>query len=425
MIMVRRIIAVICALAVPMLCNAAALYVTPEEFGAKADGISDDAPAFNACIRSGKQIRLQQGRKYLLKSRLCRIAGPSFELKGNGATVIIDRTYPVAEYDQIFGHADYSSRHNSFIISDVSIECRLAQKFPQREKKGDTYIICIGLCDKAEISNVRFEDAGTYNNVTFLVNMGANLVFTDCKVKSHSRSGQGGALWVMNKYLGTMSLDMRRVDIDYDTKDECFCISLDPATELKECRFKATVRDCTFTGPGQVQSSGFFIEHSNTGKAVSHFDVRFLGSTFVSRGKYPHRIVFYQSGAEPRNEFKTVYKKCRFEYAPKVRSELGLISMVPMHTGRPPQNVYTAFRNCVFEVSNVCSIIGDKDGETAGMCAFRNCSVNTDGELFVRAYNPGAGDVRISTRGGTMHFRGNHVTTESLNARRTVFANGS
>ena len=99
--------------------------------------------------------------------------------------------------------------------------------------------------------------------------------------------------------------------------------------------------------------------------------------------------------------------------------------MVPEDTGLSPENVYTSFQNCTFEVKNVCSIIGDKDGETAGLCTFRNCSVNTDGELFVRAYNPGAGNVRIRTRGGTMHFRGNHVTTESLDARRTVFANGS
>lgn len=424
--MVRRLFAIICALVVPLLCNAASsLYVTPEEFGAKADGIHDDAPAFNKCISSGRKIVLANGGRYVLHSRLDRINSKNFELQGNGATLILASDYPLKEYDEIIGFSDYGLSRESFAINNLRIESHFRNKFSDRSRRGDTYIICLGRFKRSEVRNVVFEDFGEYNNVTFLVNMGANLVFSDCKVKSHSHSLQGGALWVMNKYLSSMSLEMQRVDIDYDTKDECFCISLDPATDLRECWFKASVKDCTFTGPGKVQSSGFFIEHTNTSKVVSHFDVRFKGCTFVSKGKYPHRIVFYQSGAEPRNEFKTVYKRCRFEFAPKVKSEWGLISMVQKDTGLSPENVYTSFQNCTFEVKNVCSIIGDKDGETAGLCTFRNCSVNTDGELFVRAYNPGAGNVRIRTRGGTMHFRGNHVTTESLDARRTVFANGS
>jgi len=410
---------------ISMLCNAATLYVTPEEFGAKADGIHDDAPAFNKCIRTGKKIVLAKGRRYMIHGRLDWINSNSFELQGNDATIILASDYPLKEYDQIIGFSDHEILRSFFVINNLRIESHFGRKFSDRSRRGDTYIICLGRCERAEVRNVVFEDFGEYNNVSFLVNTGANLVFSDCKVKSHSHSEQGGALWVMNKYLSTMSLDMRRVDIDYDTKDECFCISLDPATALKECWFKASVRDCTFTGPGQVQSSGFFIEHTNTSNVISHFDVRFKGCTFVSKGKYPHRIVFYQSGTEPRNEFKTVYKKCCFEYAPKVKSELGLISMVPMYTGLSPQNVYTSFQNCVFNVKNVCSIIGDKDGETAGLCTFRNCSVNTDGELFVRVYNPGAGNVRISTRGGTMHCGGEFITTESMDARRTEFSNGS
>lgn len=399
----------------------AAGHVTPEMFGAVGDGIHDDAPAFSKCIRSGMAISLLEGRRYAFHSRISWIDSNSFELQGNGATIILSKDYPLKEYDQIFGFSDHDVQRNSFIINNLRIECRFAQKFPDKNRPGDTYIICLGRCGRAQVSGVVFEDLGQYNNVSFIVNTGANLVLRDCVIKSHSNSKQGGALWVMNKYLDRMNLKISGVNIDYGTQDECFCISFDPRSSLPGCRIKARVSDCVFSGPGSVQSSGFFIEHSNTDTAESHFDARFTSCTFRSVGTYPHRIVFYQSGKVPGNSFRTVYKDCDFVFRPRVHSEVGLISMPPKDRGVYKKNIFTEFKGCRFDISNVSSLIGDKDGETTGTCSFTNCSISTDGELFVRRYNPGAGDVDIRTKNGAMTFAGDHITTESLDAKGTVF----
>ena len=399
----------------------AVITVSPEAFGAKGDGMHDDAPALNACIRSGKTIVLSKGGKYALHSRLVGIENDRFELLGNDATLVLADDYPLKEYDQIFGFADHEVQREGFKMEHVRIECFLGQKFSERSKRGDTYIICLGKCRKAEIKYVDFVDFGEYNNVSFLVNTGANLRFSDCHVTSHSKSLQGGALWVMNKYLRTMSLEMRRVTVDYDTRDECFCIAHSAASGLAECDIKSRIRDCTFTGPGQVQSSGFLIEYAHSDQSVTRFDVQFNACSFISRGLYPHRIIFYQSGAVPGNDFKTVYKKCRFVFKPQTHSEVGLIAMLPRKLGIDKQHIRTEFKSCSFDISNVCSIIGDKDGETAGTCVFNNCDIITDEALFVRKYNPGAGDITIQTVRGTMKGAGTRITTESIEAKNTRF----
>ena len=64
--------------------------VSPEAFGAVGDGISDDSPAFNRCISEGLPVVLAKGKSYRLKTALNAIHSESFELRGNGARLIVD-----------------------------------------------------------------------------------------------------------------------------------------------------------------------------------------------------------------------------------------------------------------------------------------------------------------------------------------------
>lgn len=64
-----------------------ALSVTPEDFGAKGDGVTDDTQAIQSAISnpSGAQVEFSSGKNYVVTSTLTVPSGA--ELRGNGATL--------------------------------------------------------------------------------------------------------------------------------------------------------------------------------------------------------------------------------------------------------------------------------------------------------------------------------------------------
>lgn len=63
--------------------------VTPEDFGALGDGITNDSAAFNAAIATGKALWLDGTKSYVLNTGLDRVDG-SLVIIGNGARIIMN-----------------------------------------------------------------------------------------------------------------------------------------------------------------------------------------------------------------------------------------------------------------------------------------------------------------------------------------------
>lgn len=400
-------------------------FVTPEQFGVPMEGTGDASPALNACIRSGKPIRLRKGVSYTLFSKLDRIPGCAFELDGNDATLVIDPSYPVNAADQIFCFENDDDRRTLFRVKNLRIRSHLGPKFSDPQRRGDTYLFYVGNCDKAEFLNLDIEDDGMYNNLSLIVNVGANMNVRNCRMVSRSRSAQGGALWVMNKYREDLRLKMKHVEIDYDTHDECLCVAVHAKSQIPSMRLRADIADCRFCGAASVDNPGFVILYSHSSRIVPDIEAVFRNCSFETQGGLPRRVMAFQSTGSPSvrdNSISADFRYCRFVSNPAIYSDTGLFWLPHLTPETSPEQYIIRFFNSTMEASNVCSIIGDKDGVTCGTLEFRSCRVNTDGELFVRHYNPGAGKLKIRTFDSGMRCAGKFVTTETLESRRSSFS---
>jgi len=347
-------------------------------------------------------------------------------LDGKGATLCIAQDYPVHEYDAIICFKnDYEPRRR-FVLKNLNIECRLGQKFNDRSRLGDTYMIYLGNCDKAVVKNVSFSDYGKCNNVSFLVNAGANLDVVDCNIVSHSGSQQGGGLWLMNKYRDEITLRMNNVYLEYDSRDERVCIAADGKTQLRSSTICADIRNCTFKAGGDTPSSGFFIMYSNSERTETRIRTAFRRCRFVNRDCRQKPVLSCQGApAVASNSFKAFFKSCSFDYSPSSPSREGLFKFPQKNTGIPRDFASMKFANCYISARRVPTIIGDYDGATVGKFEFHHCTVSTDSALFVRNANPGEGDILISCFDSDFRFGGNYVTTEGLYARRSRFYAGA
>lgn len=94
-------------------------YVTPEMFGAKGDGVTDDTQAINSAVNFGSKTVIFNNKTYLIKPRSFRsIPGTSnkvaiqvpsnVSIYGNGATIKVDATTTTGNYN-VFATTNYKS----------------------------------------------------------------------------------------------------------------------------------------------------------------------------------------------------------------------------------------------------------------------------------------------------------------------------
>lgn len=65
-------------------------WTTPETYGAKGDGVTDDSSAFTQMFASGQPVMLTAGKTYLLKNPVT--ANANVYMLGNGATINVDQS---------------------------------------------------------------------------------------------------------------------------------------------------------------------------------------------------------------------------------------------------------------------------------------------------------------------------------------------
>lgn len=193
---------------------------------------------------------------------------------------------------------------------------------------------------------------------------------------------------------------------------------------LSAAKLRAKISSCNFRSASSVDNPGFVILYCHSDRIVPDIEAVFRHCSFVTEKGLLKRILAFQSTrspAVPDNHIAASFNRCRFVNKPAVRSDTGLFWMPHKTPQTRPEQYLMRFVKSSIEASNVCSVIGDKDGETCGTLEFKACDIRTDGELFVRRYNPGAGNLHIRAIASVMQCSGKYVTTETIEARRTSF----
>ena len=94
-------------------------WTTPETYGAKGDGVTDDSSAFTKMFASGQPIMLTAGKTYLLKNPVT--ANNNVYMLGNGATVNVDRALiQSANVQRLIFNGDYTHIENVNFAANAS-----------------------------------------------------------------------------------------------------------------------------------------------------------------------------------------------------------------------------------------------------------------------------------------------------------------
>lgn len=378
-----------------------ALSLCPEDFGASGDGVTDDAPAFNKCLSLGKPVDLVAGKTYLLKSRLEGITADRFNLRGNGACIIVDADYPLRQYDNIFCFCDGSYTRDYFKVSNLKVIFLPGQKFSDKYAIGDTFFFNAENCSEVKFINVSFDAPSVYNNVTFFSTFGVRkMKVKDCDIKINTLSKQGGTLWLMNKYMPKTDVRMRNCTFEHDTWDECICFAASDLSGPESSRIRAVVKNCKFLSACNSESSGFIIVYNHC-PAFADINVAFSGCIFQANGINTRKIVSYQTGEDPSVRYgvmHTSFRNCSFDYNSEIEGDCGLLSLGNV-SDSPHEDFLFDFRSCSFKVRNIHPLIGDKDGSRMGRYVMRNCTIDSDSDPFKKTYNVPTSEIYISING--------------------------
>lgn len=377
--------------------KAAVGYIYPEFYGARGDGVSDDSPAFNKCLESGKIIRLKKGKTYTFHTRIAEISKESMIIQGNNAVIVIAADYPLNRADQIFRFSSRVIAPKQIQVNDLSINCLLGQKFQDRQSTGDTYIFATYKCNAVKMKNVMFRCTTEYNNVTFLESEGGDVSLDNCDVVLNTRSRQGGIFWMMNRYKDNVNISLSNCRFEYDTQDEAMCFSAHGKVDYPRFAMNVNVSNCSFYSNGNTPSSGFIISYNHAEGVFMDANIQYTGCTFKTDGLYKRKIQSYQCGNKEFDygSFKTRFRKCYFIFNLKRKDETGILGLLPASSSISRNRILYDFKNCCFNIRNTTTLIGDKDGGKKGVYRFTNCSFDSDGSLFIKHYNQGSGQIDV------------------------------
>lgn len=398
---------------------------TPEFFGAKGDGVNDDSYAFSECLKTGKTIWLNRGKTYRLESRIVTKVLSHLVIKGNDAKIVISAKYPLTKSDRIFSVEGNDNAKVKLDVSNIEIICELGQKFEDRNELGDTYMFSVSNGGQIKMRNVKFETSGYYNNVSFLVSTGNNILIENCDIKLNTLSRQGGILWLMNKTEYECDVKLKNCRFEYESQDECMCFATARRNNLERCFFNVAVNDCVFYSKGKCNSSGFIIVYNHSNGVVADFDVKYNNTKFYSSGNYLRHIQTYQCGTDSTKNygrFLTSYKKCLFDFSTNEITEGGIIGLLPNKSnGVSFSDVGYSFSSCTFNVKNIDLLIGDKDGNRKGFYEFKKCDIHSNRGLFLKKYNSGMGNIEIVLNNTKCQSMDEMVTKEKLTNRRSFY----
>lgn len=138
------------------------VYVTPEEFGAVGDGVTDDSTAFNACIakanETGKYVLLSN-KTYLITNTLTNISNTN--IIGINATIIL-------------GNNTFTKQINNCVFSNITFKRTVGSDLPLTENFFSSQFKC---CNFADINYL-------FNNISPRTNTLEHLLLDRCELQN-------------------------------------------------------------------------------------------------------------------------------------------------------------------------------------------------------------------------------------------------
>lgn len=384
-----------------------------------ASQVVDSSPLFNQCIREQKTISLQKGKTYYLNSKI--IAGKNISIHGNGAKIVIPKSYPLSRYDDIFSLKD----SGKIYMENVNITCLLGQKFSKRDSTGDTSILSAKK-GMIRLKNVNFECRTHYNNVTFIFSTGADVYMNNCKIVNDTWSKQGGILWYMSKTSSLGSITLKNCYFEHDAKDECMCFSVSGTANIQNCLINVNVDNCTYYSPCQSRSSGMIILYNHNNHVFADVHVNYKKCKFICKGPNKRSISTLQCGSDMTwhyGRFVSQFNQCEFNYSVDQPVENGILGLLPSKSKGAIDDATYGFENCSFSVHNYACMIGDKDGYRKGKYTFKDCQLSSEGRLFQKRYNLGTGKILITLDKTTCKSADMYYSTEKLYSTKSQFTN--
>lgn len=384
-----------------------------------ASQVVDSSPLFNQCIREQKTISLQKGKTYYLNSKI--IAGKNISIHGNGAKIVIPKSYPLSRYDDIFSLKD----SGKIYMENVNITCLLGQKFSKRDSTGDTSILSAKK-GMIRLKNVNFECRTHYNNVTFIFSTGADVYMNNCKIVNDTWSKQGGILWYMSKTSSLGSITLKNCYFEHDAKDECMCFSVSGTANIQNCLINVNVDNCTYYSPCQSRSSGVIILYNHNDHTIADVQTNYNKCKFICKGPNRRSIQTLQCGSDTTwhyGKFSSRFTHCEFDYSIDKVADSGILGLLPSKNKGTFNDASYDFEDCKFNIHNYACLIGDKDGDRRGKYVFRNCQLESDGRLFQKRYNQGSGNIVVTIENSTCKSIDKVPSTERLYAKKSQFVN--
>lgn len=163
-------------------------YVTPEMYGAKGDGVSDDTDSFISCLANNKTIFLNSNSKYLL-SRTIELDNNTI-IYGNNAQIITASTFNTTNYKALFVNKNTSMTeyNDSIYIYNLRIK--------ENESSNLTDgIIHLRGTNNSVIENLIIEtnSNNSWGIISFSAN--SNLLIKHTDITNNSNN-LGGCVWI-------------------------------------------------------------------------------------------------------------------------------------------------------------------------------------------------------------------------------------
>lgn len=214
-------------------------YVTPEMFGAKGDGVTDDTKAitdmFKYVKKEPKKIILGKNKTYILRSGL--EIGKICILEGNNATILIDRIddfTKIGNYrNQLFMDNGYDGEINIFHWTNVNMILT-----PQLITNGlvdgtndisirQYMIFGFGKCKEFHMDNCNISLTGDEKNqiVLFKFRGSGKIFINNCNFRVEHRGIYGSVIWIQSSRKGDKYYARIKDSYLYDTcRDELISI---------------------------------------------------------------------------------------------------------------------------------------------------------------------------------------------------------
>ena len=159
------------------------VYVTPEEFGAVGDGVTDDSSAFNACIakanETGKYVLLSN-KSYLISNTLTNISNTN--IIGINATIIL-------------GNNTFTKQINNCVFSNITFKRTVKSDLPLTESFSSSQF---KYCNFVDIKYL-------FNNISPRNNTLEHLLLDECNLQNtqliNATNQFNGVVYSINKTL--------------------------------------------------------------------------------------------------------------------------------------------------------------------------------------------------------------------------------